>query len=283
MPDFEVNPPGICGICGEEKEPEELSELDGQLACLDCIAQANVQKNVPLEQLAASTHTSQPPRRRSRIGVLLVALVLLSIAGGAFYIRRVRHRQDLVRTSVTSLKTEGDNLARAGRLEEAIARYEAVLKQLQNKPLSDPQLVELYHQAEKSAAAPYLKIILPRLERVEAMLLAGRSEEARQQFRELANFINAHTVQPELSVRQRIDRVTDELRVPRIAKANWRKEIPAVAVGPTPPRITTKPIAPEEPNTEAIPSQSPSISSANPSPQPQPSAAIRPIPKPIAP
>src|SRR5436853_2278514 len=53
MPEFEVNPPVPCSICGELKEPEELSDLDGQLACLDCIAQANVSKNVPLEKLAA--------------------------------------------------------------------------------------------------------------------------------------------------------------------------------------------------------------------------------------
>ena len=53
MPEFEVNPPVPCSICGELKEPEELSDLDGQLACLDCIAQANVSKNVPLEKLEA--------------------------------------------------------------------------------------------------------------------------------------------------------------------------------------------------------------------------------------
>src|SRR6185436_20612281 len=191
MPEFEVNPPVNCSICGELKEPEELSDLDGQLACLDCIAQANVAKNVPLEQLAAASSvspTAQTPRRRSKFPLLLLALLLLGIGAGAFYFWRARHRQDLVRNSVTALKTEGDNLARAGKLPEAIARYEAVLRQLQNKPLNDPKLVELYHQTEKSAAGPYLNIVLPKLERIEAMLLADRSEEARQQFRELANF-----------------------------------------------------------------------------------------------
>jgi hypothetical protein len=288
MPEFQVNPPGICSICGEEKEPEELSDLDGQLACLDCIAQANVSKNVPLEQLAAANQLTktQAPRRPSIVKILIGLLIFLIIPiGGASYMWRVRHRQELIRNSVTSLKTEGDQLARAGKLEEAIARYEAVLKQLQNKPLNDPKLVELYHQTEKTAAAPYLKIVQPRLERVEAMLLAGRSEEAREQFRELAKFINAHSIQPELSVRERIDRVTDELRVPRIAKANWRKEIPAVAIGLRPSHIMTQPVQmPEpEPVAQANPTQAPAATNANPAPQPAPSAQIPPIPKPPTP
>jgi hypothetical protein len=285
MPEFEVNPPVPCSICGELKEPEELSDLDGRLACLDCIAQANVAKNVPLEQLAAANRaaaTSQTPLRRSKSAFLLLALLLLGIAAGGFYFWRVRHRQDRVRNSVTALKAEGDNLLRTGKLEEAIARYEAVLKQLQNKPLSDPQLVELYHQTEKSAAGPYLKMVQPKLERIEALLLADRSEEARRQFRELANFINAHSIQPDLSIRQRIDQVTDELRVPRIAKANWRKEIPTVTLGPA-PRPTTIATLTAEPVAEPIPPPKPAVTNPNPSPQAQPQVVVTPAPKPIAP
>src|SRR4051812_6308043 len=106
MPEFEVNPPVICAVCGELKEPEELSDLDGQLACLDCIAQANVAKNVPLEQLAAArqqSSASQPPRR-SRFGLLIGAILLLCIAAGGLWIWRIRQRHDLVRNSVTALK-----------------------------------------------------------------------------------------------------------------------------------------------------------------------------------
>ena len=286
MSEFEVNPPVICSVCGELKEPEELSDLDGQLACLDCIAQANVAKNVPLEQLAASTQsvsTSQTSQPRSRFGLMLVALLVVAIAAGGFYFWRIRQRQDLVRNSVTALKTEGDNLVRAGKLEEGIARYEAVLRQLQNKPLNDPRLVELYHQTEKSAAGPYLKLVMPKLERTEALLLADRSEEARAQFRELANFINAHSIQPELSVRERIDRVTDELRVPRIAKANWRREIPLVSAAPMAlPRPTQETTAPSA-VVETTPTPRPVAINQNPlpqPPQPQPAVAVPQTPKP---
>ena len=286
MPEFEVNPPVICAICGEVKEPEELSDLDGQLACLDCIAQANVAKNVPLEQLAAAHHpltSSQPPRRR-RFGLLLLVLVVLSTAAAGIWLWRIRHRQDLVRNSVTALKTEGDNLLKSGKLEEAIARYEAVLKQLENKPLEDPRLVELYRQTEKSAAEPYLRLVMPRLERIEALLLADRSEEARTQFRELASFINSHSIQPELSVRERIDRVTDELRVPRIAKANWRRELPAVTIAPTPmPRLTTQPASTPEPLAQSLSTPTPAQTNANPPPQPQPTAVAPQTPQPVTP
>src|SRR5438552_7602609 len=282
MSDFEVNPPIICSICGELKESEELSDLDGQLACLDCIAHANVFKNIPLQELAAASYPKsapQPPPRKRRLGLLLFTLLALAlISAGFFYIRRLHHRQQILRTSVASLKTEGDNLLRSGKLDEALARYEAVLKQLQNKPLSDPQLVELYHQTEKTAAAPYQKIIMPQLERVEALLLAGRSDEARGEFRNLANFINAHTIQPEISVRERIDLVTDELRMPRIAKANWRKEIPTVAIAPPSIRPTTNPTVIRQPIPQSTAPPTAQQSSPTPSPQPRPTAIIPPAP-----
>ncbi|HEV8605013.1 MAG TPA: hypothetical protein VGQ99_06585 [Tepidisphaeraceae bacterium] len=292
MPEYEVHEPGICSICGEEKEPEELSELDGQPACLDCIAQAGVLNvNIPLEQIANAAH-SAPQRqirpRQSIFGRFILTLFTLTIlAGGGFYIWRIRHRDDTLRKSATSLKAEGDAFARAGKLEDALTRYEEVTRRLQSKPLDAADLVALYHQTEKAAAAPYHKIILPRLERVEAMLLAGRNEDARAQFRELADYINRHTTQPEISVRERIDRVTDQLRIPRIAKANWRKETPAVAVAPTikspiqPPEdlvATSQPILPQPDNS--IPKPTPSISEPSPITRPRP--ALTPV-KPIVP
>ncbi|HEV8377958.1 MAG TPA: hypothetical protein VGP99_03835 [Tepidisphaeraceae bacterium] len=279
MPEFEVNPPGICSICGEEKEPEELSELDGQIACLDCIAQANVSKNIPLEQIAAATGPTLPQHslpRRSRFGRLITILFFFIIPiGGAFYMWHVRHRKDKLATTPASLKAQGDALARDGRLQQALEKYESVLKQLQGRPLSAAEL-ELYHQTEKSAAAPYRMIIQPRLERVEALLLAGRNEEAREQFRDLANFINAHTIQPEPIVRRRIDLATDLLRVPRIAKANWRKEMPAVAMAPPfKPNPTSQPSA--EPDPTPPPTKKPKVT-----PQSPPTTDMPPTPKPTA-
>ena len=35
MSEFQVNQPEICSICGEEKEPEELSDLDGQSVMIE--------------------------------------------------------------------------------------------------------------------------------------------------------------------------------------------------------------------------------------------------------
>src|SRR6476660_3257185 len=168
MAEFEVNQPETCSICGEEKESEELSDLDGQLACLDCIAQANIAKNIPLEQLAAahphSHHAS--PKRRSHLPLLITLLFLAITSGGVFYLWRTHHRkQQTLEASIASLKSQGDAFARAGKFDEALARYEAIVKQLQGKPLESPQLVELYHQTEKSAAGPYQRMILPRLER----------------------------------------------------------------------------------------------------------------------
>jgi len=283
MSEFEVNPPEICSICGEVKEPEELSELDGQVACLDCIAQANVSKNIPLEQLAAAahptpTHHAPPPRSALKRLIAILFFFILPIAGAA-YMYHLRHRQEMIRNSVTSLKAEGDELTRAGKLDQALARYEAVLKQLQGRPLSDPQLVELYHQAEKSAASPYHRMIMPRLEHVEALLLASRNEEARGEFRDLASFINAHTVQPEISIRERIDHVTDQLKVPRIAKANWRKEIPPVAIAPQPDRMTIKPVLTPKPTEEPTPAPPPQVTDTA-SPQAQPNPLLPPALKP---
>src|SRR3989440_8602138 len=270
MAEFEVNQPEICSICGEEKEPEELSQLDGQIACLDCIAQANTAKNIPLEQIAAATHPApprRPPAKRSTLFPLIVILLFLAIvAAGGLYVWRTHHRKQTLEISIASLKAEGDAFARVGKFDEALARYEAIVKQLQGKPLESPQLVELYHQTEKSAAAPYLRIIQPKLERIEALLLAGRDEEARAQFRELATFINAHTIQPELSIRQRIDSVTDQLKVPRIAKANWRRESPTVGIFPHPTTWTTQP-----PHTQAAPElvPTPQVTNSTPKPAPQ--------------
>ena len=280
--EFEVNPPEICSICGEEKEPEELSDLDGQTACLDCIAQANVSKNVSLQQLAeASFPTSTPPPKPRKTGLGLLVFILLALgvmAVGFFYIRRLRHRQETLRSSITSLKTEADNLLRAGKLSESLAHYEALLKQLQDRPLSDPQLVELYHETEKSAAAPYHTMIIPRLERVEALLLAGRNEDARGEFRELANFINAHTIQPEISVRQRIDRVTDQLKIPRIVRPNWRQEPPTIAAVPRPIPPATNVIETPQPAQQETPAP---LVQKNPVPQAGPTPTTPPAEKPI--
>jgi hypothetical protein len=281
--------PGICSICGKETEADELSELDGEPACLDCIAEAGVLNvNIPLEQIAAANHPAKPhptPRRRKILGPLLGALLTLAIlAGGGFYIWHIRHRDDTLRKSATSLKAEGDTLARAGRLEDALTRYEEVTKQLQGKPLDAADLVELYHQTEKAAAAPYHKIILPKLERVEAMLLAGRDEEARGQFRELAGYINRHTTQPELSVRQRIDHVTDQLKIPRIAKANWRNETPAVVIAPTMKSPTQPPEDPLAISQKNLPQPGNSISKPTPSIfQPGPITPPRPALTPVKP
>jgi hypothetical protein len=271
MSEFQVNQPEICSICGEEKEPEELSELDGQRACLDCIARANISKNVPLEQLAAATgrNAHRKAASKSSLFPLIVTLLILGIlVAGGFYLWRTHHRKQTLEASIASLKAEGDAFARVGKFDEALARYEAIVKQLQGKPLESPQLVELYHQAEKSAAGPYLRIAQPKLEKIEALLLAGRDEEARSQFRELAAFINAHTIQPELSMRQRIDHVTDQLKVPRIAKANWRRESPSVAIFPHPTTWNTQ--SPRtQPTIEPIPTPQVADSSPKPAPQPQ--------------
>jgi len=280
MSDFQVNQPETCSICGEIKEPEELSDLDGQPACLDCIAQANIAKNIPLQQLAAATQSPHTPVKKSKSLPLLITFLLLTlIAAGGFYIWRTHHRKQTLEASIASLKTEGDAFARVGKFDEAIARYEAIMKQLQNRPLESPRLVELYHQAEKTAAGPYLRIVQPKLERVEALLLAGRDEEARSQFRELAAFINAHTIQPELAIRQRIDAVTDQLKVPRIAKANWRKETPTISLFPRP---TTRTAQAARPQPTPEPTPPPTVASTQQIPQPQPTP-ITPAPGPLAP
>src|SRR5204862_4541719 len=95
-------------ICGEEKEPEELSDLDGQMACLDCIAQANIAKNIPLEQLAAATNLNAPqraPAKRSNFFSLIATLLFLAIlAAGGFYLWRAHHRKQTLEVSIVSSK-----------------------------------------------------------------------------------------------------------------------------------------------------------------------------------
>src|SRR3954471_2527809 len=112
MSEFQVNQPETCSICGEIKEPEELSELDGQLACLDCIAQANIAKNVPLQQLAAATHPHLSQRatakRSSHLPLLITLCFIALIAAGGFYFWRTHHRKQTLEASITSLKAEGD-------------------------------------------------------------------------------------------------------------------------------------------------------------------------------
>src|SRR5205814_1881224 len=101
MPEFEINPPGICTICGEQKEPEELSELDGQIACLDCIAEAKASEiDIPLRQIAAATHptpTPPSPRRRGKLGRLVFTLFLLGLIAVVFHFRRIRQRETAFR------------------------------------------------------------------------------------------------------------------------------------------------------------------------------------------
>src|SRR5205814_5762169 len=135
------------------KELEELSDLDGQLACLDCIARANIAKNIPLEQLAAAHPHHASPKKRGHLPLLITFLFTAIAASGLFHLWRTHHRnQQSLEASIASLKSQGDVFARAGKFDEALARYEAIVKQLQGKPIESPQLVELYHQTEKSAA-----------------------------------------------------------------------------------------------------------------------------------
>src|SRR2546421_13130143 len=119
MSEFQVNQPEICSICGEEKEPEELSDLDGQMACLDCIAQANIAKNIPLEQLAAASSlnaSQRAPAIRSNFFPLIVTLLLLGIlAAGGFFLWRSHHRKQTLEASIVSLKAQGDAFARVGK------------------------------------------------------------------------------------------------------------------------------------------------------------------------
>src|SRR5258706_8246760 len=121
MAEFQVNQPGICSICGEEKEPEELSELHGQVACLDCIAKANVSKNIPLEQLAAANPTPQrrQTERKSRfIPVLFTFFILALLGAGVSYAWHIPPRNQILRTSLASLKAHGDALAPPPKLHE---------------------------------------------------------------------------------------------------------------------------------------------------------------------
>src|SRR5687767_12270506 len=150
MPEFEIDQPGVCSICGEEKEAEELSDLDGQIACLDCIAEAKASTLDPgLQQIAAATHPAPAPpspRRRGKLGWLVFILFVIGLVAVVYHFRRIDQREATFRASINSLKTEGDRLASAGKYDESLARYEAVLKQLQGRPLNHPQLVYLYHE-----------------------------------------------------------------------------------------------------------------------------------------
>jgi hypothetical protein len=278
MPEFEVDQSGVCSICGEEKEAEELSELDGQIACLDCIAEARASDiDIPPEQIAASIKpTPQSPKRSFNLPRILIYLFFIAGAGGIWWhAHRINRQDDDLRKAASALKSQGDVLERSGRHDEALAKYEQAAKQLVGTPLLASDLVDLFHQTQRAASGPYHKIILPRLESIESTLRAGRTEEARQQFRELAAFINAHPTRPQPAIRQRIDRVTDQLKIPTIASANWRKEIPTVTLAPRQTQPAAQPLAP--PQAIATPTPTPQPTVTQPVPRPPSPKSIEPV------